>query len=281
MQVIRTTAEMASWAMQARKNGQRIGFVPTMGYLHAGHLSLVDLARRRSDRVVLSIFVNPTQFLPGEDIAVYPRDIVRDEALCRKAQVDVIFLPAAAEMYAADHSVMLDEDRLSSGLCGASRPGHFRGVITVVAKLFNIVMPEVAVFGQKDAQQVRVIQRMVRDLNFPVEVVVGPIIREPDGLAMSSRNQYLTPEQRREALCLRRALDKAESLFAGGERRSDELRKGMLEVVRAAPMAVVDYIEIVDDETLLPLAAIDRRALVVMAVRVGTTRLLDNAVLSG
>ncbi len=166
MQVIRTTAEMALWSGQARRIGQRIGLVPTMGFLHEGHLSLVDLARLRSDRVVLSIFVNPTQFLPGEDVDAYPRDVDRDEDLCRKAGVDVVFLPSAGAMYAADHSVMVDETRLSAGLCGASRPGHFRGVVTVVAKLFNIVLPAIAVFGQKDAQQVRVIQRMVRDLLF-------------------------------------------------------------------------------------------------------------------
>ena len=281
MQVIRTTAEMASWSIQSRKSGKRIGFVPTMGYLHAGHLSLIHLARERSDVVVLSVFVNPAQFLPGEDVDTYPRDFDRDAALCGMAGVAVIFHPAAGEMYAADHSVMINETRLSLGLCGASRPGHFCGVATVVAKLFNIVRPDVAVFGQKDVQQVRIIQRLVRDLNFPLEVVVGPIVREPDGLAMSSRNQYLSPVQRKDALCLRLALDKAESMCAGGERRMEVLRSGMLEVITATPSAVVDYVEIVDDETLAPLARMGRRALVVLAVRIGSTRLLDNTVLVG
>lgn len=281
MQVFGTVGEMASWSIQSRLGGRRIGLVPTMGYLHEGHLSLVKLARRQSDAVVLSIFVNPTQFLPGEDADVYPRDFKRDEALCREAGVDVIFHPDAAGMYAADHSVMVDETRLSTGLCGASRPGHFRGVATVVAKLFNIVLPDVAVFGQKDAQQVRVIQRMVRDLNFPVKVVVGPIVREPDGLAMSSRNKYLSPGERKDALCLRRALDHAEGLFARGERDAAAIRTGMLGLIAGTPSAVVDYIAIVDDETLAPLCMIGSRALVVMAVRVGSTRLIDNTVLAG
>ncbi len=252
-----------------------------MGYLHEGHLSLVKLARERCDKVVLSIFVNPTQFLPGEDMDTYPRDFERDQALCQKAGVDVIFLPPVSELYAIDHSVMVDETRLSVGLCGVSRPGHFRGVVTIVAKLFNIIQADVAVFGQKDAQQVRIIKRMVRDLNFPVNVVVGSTIRERDGLAMSSRNKYLSASERKDALCLRRALDRAEILFTEGERRVDVLRKGMLEIIAAVPSAAVDYIEIVDDDTLDRLVMIDRRALVVMAVRVGQTRLLDNAVLEG
>jgi pantoate--beta-alanine ligase len=280
MQVIRTVAGMAAWSMHARSSGQRIGLVPTMGYLHEGHLSLVRLAREQCGVVVLSIFVNPTQFLPGEDIDRYPRDFERDAALCQEAGVDVIFHPVAGEMYADDHSVMVDETRLSAGLCGASRPGHFRGVVTVVAKLLNIVQPEVAVFGQKDAQQVRVIQRLVRDLNFQVRVVVGPIIREPDGLAMSSRNKYLSPVERQDALCLRRALDRAEGLFAAGERDASVLRSAMFGVIADTPSAVVDYLEIVDDDTLEPLGRIGCRALVVMAVRIGKTRLLDNAVLS-
>jgi pantoate--beta-alanine ligase len=281
MQVIRTTPEMATWSALTRNQGQRIGFVPTMGYLHEGHLSLVKLARERCDKVVLSIFVNPTQFLPGEDMDTYPRDFERDQALCQKAGVDVIFLPPVSELYAIDHSVMVDETRLSVGLCGVSRPGHFRGVVTIVAKLFNIIQADVAVFGQKDAQQVRIIKRMVRDLNFPVNVVVGSTIRERDGLAMSSRNKYLSASERKDALCLRRALDRAEILFTEGERRVDVLRKGMLEIIAAVPSAAVDYIEIVDDDTLDRLVMIDRRALVVMAVRVGQTRLLDNAVLEG
>jgi len=251
-----------------------------MGYLHEGHLSLAALARERADAVVLSIFVNPTQFLAGEDLDRYPRDFERDAALCELADVDVIFHPATDEMYEAKRSVFVDEDSLSTGLCGSSRPGHFRGVLTVVAKLFNIVLPDVAVFGQKDAQQVRLIQRMAHDLNFPVEIVVGPIVRESDGLAMSSRNKFLSPDERKDALCLRSALMRVEALFAEGVRNVDVLRKAMREIFDSTPSATVDYIEIVDDKTLSPLVAIDRRALVVLAVRIGKTRLIDNSLLS-
>lgn len=279
MQVIRTVAAMAAWSIQSRVHGERIGLVPTMGYLHEGHISLVRLARDRCKRVVVSLFVNPTQFLAGEDFDSYPRDFERDAALCRAAGVDVIFHPSASEMYAADHSVMVDETALSAGLCGASRPGHFRGVLTVVSKLFNIVLPHTAVFGQKDAQQARVIQRLVRDLNFPVDVLVGPIRRESDGLAMSSRNRNLSPEERKDALCLSRALSLAEGMVEAGENRVDVLRMAMLGVIAGAPMANPDYVDIVDDETLAPLTTIGSRALALVAVHVGKTRLIDNAVL--
>lgn len=251
-----------------------------MGYLHDGHMSLVRLARSRAETVVVSVFVNPTQFLPGEDFEKYPRDYDRDAALCRSAGVDVVFYPDTREMYAEDHTVSVEEQRLSSSLCGASRPGHFRGVLTVVAKLFNAVLPDVAVFGQKDAQQARLIARMVRDLNFPVEVVVGPIVREPDGLAMSSRNKYLGPSERQDALCLRRALDRVEALFRGGERSVARLREGMMDVFSPTPSTRVDYAEIVDDETLEPLQTVERKALVVLAVWIGKTRLLDNTLLA-
>lgn len=271
---------MQAWSLQCRRQGRLVGLVPTMGCLHDGHMSLVRLARCRAEAVVVSIFVNPTQFLPGEDFEKYPRDYDGDTALCRSAGVDVVFFPAACEMYAKDHSVSVDEQNLSRGLCGSSRPGHFRGVLTVVAKLFNAVLPDVAVFGQKDAQQARLIARMVRDLNFPLEVVVGPIIREPDGLAMSSRNKYLSPVERQDALCLRRALDRVEALFRGGERAAAGLRAGMMEVFSSTPSARVDYAEIVDDETLEPLQKVERKALVVLAVRVGKTRLLDNTLLA-
>lgn len=280
MQVIRTVEAMRAWSQKQHAAGRRIGFVPTMGYLHAGHLSLVTLARQHTDAVVLSIFVNPTQFLPGEDLHAYPRDFDRDAALCRDAGVSAVFAPTDSEMYAEGHSVYVDEQRLSHGLCGASRPGHFRGVTTVVAKLFNIVLPDVAVFGQKDAQQVRVVQRMVRDLNIPVEIVVGPIVREADGLAMSSRNKYLSPEERRDALCLRRALDTATILFTRGTREADTLRRAMRKVFDATPSATVDYIEIVDNTSLEPVTVIERPALLLLAVRIGKTRLIDNAILT-
>ena len=279
MEIIQSSEGMQRRALELERAGRRIGFVPTMGFLHEGHLSLMRLARKRCDVLVASIFVNPTQFGPNEDLDAYPRDFARDERLCREVGVDLLFYPAPEEMYAPDASVWVDETALSSGLCGASREGHFRGVCTVVAKLFNLVRPTVAVFGEKDAQQLRVIERMVRDLFFPVEILRGPIVREPDGLAMSSRNKYLSPEERREALCLRRALDRAESLFAAGERSAAVLREAMAQVVGAVPRAEIDYIELVDDESLRPVERIDHPVLAALAVRIGKTRLIDNAVL--
>ena len=279
MQIIRTPADMQSAARTLRRGGRRIGFVPTMGYLHEGHVSLVRLARARSDVVVVSIFVNPTQFGPNEDLAKYPRDFERDEALCREAGTDIVFYPEAQDIYLADHSVYVVEESLSRGLCGATRPGHFRGVATVVAKLFNLVLPDVAVFGEKDGQQLRVIRRMVRDLNFPVEIVAGPTVREPDGLAMSSRNKYLSPEERRQALCLRRALDRAGELVRAGERDAEEIEEAMRQVVAEAPLARVDYVEIVDDATLEPVRVLERPVMAALAVFMGKTRLIDNTVL--
>ncbi|MCS6770673.1 MAG: pantoate--beta-alanine ligase [Kiritimatiellae bacterium] len=279
MKLIHQPAEMQTWALAQRQAGVSVGFVPTMGYLHEGHLSLVRLARARADVTVVSIFVNPTQFGPNEDFDSYPRDLERDERLCREAGVDVVFAPAAEDMYAVDASVSVTESRLASGLCGASRPGHFTGVCTVVAKLFNLVQPSVAVFGEKDAQQLRVIRRMVRDLNFPVEIVAGPIVREPDGLAMSSRNARLKPEERAQAVCLRRALDAVERAFAAGERDADALRKIARGVIEHAPLARVDYIEIVDDESLEPVLLIERPALCALAVHFPSARLIDNTVL--
>ena len=270
---------MQARARAMRGEGRRIGLVPTMGYLHEGHLSLVRLARARADVVIVSLFVNPIQFGPREDFNRYPRDFARDEKLCREAGVDLLFHPEPADMYAPDHSVYVEETKLGSGLCGAARPGHFRGVTTVVLKLFHITGADVAVFGEKDAQQVRVIRRMVRDLNVPVEIVSGPTCREPDGLAMSSRNTLLAASERREAVCLRRALDRAEQLYAAGERRADALVAAMREVVAAAPSAVVDYIEVVDDESLAPVRELTAPALVALAVKFPSTRLIDNTVL--
>jgi pantoate--beta-alanine ligase len=279
MEILRSAAVMQAWAVQARRNGLRIGFVPTMGALHEGHLSLVRLARSESDRVVLSIFVNPLQFGPAEDLARYPRDFARDETLCRGAGVDVVFYPAVEDMYAPDHSVYVEETALSRGLCGAARPGHFRGVATVVAKLFNLVLPDVAVFGQKDAQQLAVIRRLVRDLHFPVRIVAGPIWREPDGLAMSSRNRYLNPRERQEALCLRRALDLAERLHREGLCDAGALREALAADIRRTPSAVVDYVEVVDNRTLEPVTRLEGEVLVALAVKIGATRLIDNTVL--
>lgn len=276
MEVITTTAAMQARSREWRRAGRRIGFVPTMGALHEGHLSLVRLARERSDVVVVSIFVNPTQFGPNEDFARYPRTFESDAALCRAAGTDAIFHPPVEEMYAPDASTWVIEERLSRGLCGASRPGHFRGVCTVVARLFNIVQPDLAVFGEKDAQQLRVIRRMVRDLAFPIEIVAAPIVRESDGLAMSSRNRYLSAEERQQALCLRRALDAATARYAAGERDAEALRAVLCEVISAEPAARLDYAEIVDDETLEPVARCERPCLAALAVFIGRTRLIDN-----
>ena len=280
MKIIASASEMQQTALALRAAGKRLGFVPTMGNLHDGHLSLVRLAKARADVVVVSIFVNPTQFGPNEDFAAYPRTFEADRALCEREGVDLIFHPSVPDMYPEGASVSVIETSLARTLCGAARPGHFAGVCTVVAKLFNLVLPHVAVFGEKDAQQLRIIRRMVRDLRFPVEIVAGPTARESDGLARSSRNQYLTAEQRPQAVCLRRALDEAERRFAAGERGPAALVAAMRAVVARAPAAKIDYVEIVDDETLQPIAGpIARPALAALAVWVGQPRLIDNAVL--
>lgn len=270
---------MQQRALALKRAGRVVGFVPTMGFLHEGHVSLMHLARGRCDVLVASIFVNPAQFGPNEDLEAYPRDFARDEALCRQAGVDIVFYPEPETMYAPDASAWVDEESLSAGLCGASRTGHFRGVCTVVAKLFNLVLPDLAVFGEKDAQQLRIVERMVRDLDFPIEIVRGPIVREPDGLAMSSRNKYLSGSQRQAAVCLRRALDRAGELFAAGERDAGVLRQAMAALIGKVPVADIDYIELVDDRTLAPVERIERAALAALAVKIGTTRLIDNAVL--
>lgn len=279
MEIIRDPVEIQEWGIAYRQNEESIGLVPTMGYLHAGHLSLIKMARDRADKVIVSIFVNPTQFGPGGDFASYPRDWERDERLCREAGVDMLFAPDAADIYAKDASVQVLENSLSKGLCGKSRPGHFDGVCTIVAKLFNLTQPSLAVFGEKDAQQLRIIRRLVRDLNIPVKILSGPIVREADGLAMSSRNARLTPEERAQAICLRRGLDAVERLFAGGERRTEVLKKAASEVIESAPLAKIDYVEIVDDETLASLTEIERPALCALAVNFPSARLIDNAVL--
>lgn len=265
-------------ALELKRAGRTIGFVPTMGFLHEGHLSLMRLARKRCDVLVVSIFVNPTQFGPNEDLEAYPRDFERDEMLCEKEGVDLIFYPESASMYAADASVWVDEKELSMGLCGAARPGHFRGVCTVVAKLFNLVQPDLAVFGEKDAQQVRIIERMVRDLDFPIKILRGSIIREADGLALSSRNKYLSASQRRDALCLSQSLALAQQLVKTGEPVVKHLRAAMEEVITASG-GKVDYIAFVDDATLAPMEVVRGVVLIALAVRMGPVRLIDNIVL--
>ena len=280
MEILPTVLDMQAASRRAQQAGHRIGFVPTMGFLHEGHLSLMRLARESSDVLVVSIFVNPTQFGPGEDLDQYPRDFERDAELCESCGVDVLFFPPVDEMYAQDSSVYVDENLLSEGLCGASRAGHFRGVLTVVAKLFNMVMPDVAVFGQKDAQQAALIRRMVRDLNFPIDVVVAPIVREPDGLAMSSRNTYLSPEERSQALWISKALKHAESLIAAGRVSRAAVEDAMRALLNAeAPLVDVEYIAIVAGDTLVPVDQAGAGTLLAVAARVGKTRLIDNVVL--
>jgi pantoate--beta-alanine ligase len=252
-----------------------------MGYLHAGHLSLVEMARSQNDIVVVSIFVNPTQFGPNEDLSRYPRDMERDLALLKEASVDWVFTPKAEEIYPPGYSTYIDVRKVTSRLEGAVRPGHFQGVATVVAKLFNIVQPHRAYFGQKDAQQVVVVRKMVRDLNFPVEIVVGETMREPDGLAMSSRNVYLTPEERKAALVLHNALSAARSLWEQGERRGTPLREAMEHVLATEPLARPDYVSVADPHTLQELDDSEqaKEALASLAVRIGNTRLIDNFVM--
>jgi pantoate--beta-alanine ligase len=278
MMILRSIAEMQAAALAWRRAGRRIGLVPTMGYLHAGHLSLVALARLDCDVVVVSIFVNPTQFGPQEDLAKYPRDFERDAACCREAGVDAIFAPEPGDMYAADFSTWVTEEWLSQPLCGARRPGHFRGVVTVVAKLFNAVLPDVAVFGQKDAQQCLVIQRLVRDLNFPVTLRIGPIRREADGLAMSSRNVYLSSDERQRALAISRGVRAAEAAFAAGERSGVVLCAKVHDAITAAG-GRPDYVELRSRQDLRELPAASEPAVLAVAAFFGVTRLLDNSFL--
>lgn len=251
-----------------------------MGYLHEGHLSLVRRCRTENTSTVVSIFVNPTQFGPQEDLAKYPRDLDRDLCLLEAEDVDLVFAPEPEEMYAPDSSTWVEETALSRGLCGASRPGHFRGVCTVVLKLLNLVQPDRAYFGQKDFQQVQVIRRMVRDLDVPVEIVSCPIVREPDGLAMSSRNVYLSETQRGSALCLSRALERARLCFDQGERRADRLLGDVRAFLLEDPAVAVEYAELRDAMTLEPVEAADAPVVLALAARIGNTRLIDNAVLA-
>jgi pantoate--beta-alanine ligase len=256
-----------------------VGFVPTMGYLHEGHLSLVREARARSASVVASIFVNPSQFAPSEDLAAYPRDLDRDLKLLQAEGVDLVFQPAAEEMYPEGFDTWIEVEGLTSRLEGASRPTHFRGVATVVAKLLHIVRPQVAVFGQKDAQQALVIRRLIVDLGFDVDLVVAPTVREADGLAMSSRNGYLSPEERQAALALSRSLKHAESQYSCGERNAENLRHAMREILEAEALLQPIYVSIADVDTLGELETVDRKAVVSLAARVGRARLIDNVVL--
>jgi len=265
----------------ARQEGKRIGLVPTMGALHEGHLSLVRIAQAKSDFVVVSLFVNPLQFGPKEDLAKYPRSFERDCEMLQRESVDLLFAPTVDEMYPTPAVTYVNVEGLSEHLDGQSRPGHFRGVTTVVSKLFHIAEPDIAVFGQKDAAQVAIIKRMVCNLNMPVEIVVAPIVREPDGLAMSSRNAYLDPQQRQQALVLSRTLRAVEERFEKGERSAERLIAAGLEILQQEPAARLDYLSVVDPESLEPITNVASRALVAVAAYVGSTRLIDNVVIEG
>ena len=279
MKVCNNIQEIRAALRQAKAVASRIGFVPTMGALHEGHLSLVRAAKAQADIVVASIFVNPTQFGPNEDFSRYPRTFERDCEMLQKEEVDYLFAPSVDEMYPKGAATYVTVEALSDRLCGKSRPGHFRGVTTVVSKLFHILEPDLAFFGQKDAAQAAIIRRMVRDLNFPVQIVVCPIVREPDGLAMSSRNAYLDGHQRKAALVLSRALAAVKDPFDRGQLNASKLIESGTQVIRSEPGARLDYLEIVDPDTLEPLLIISGIALVAVAAFVGHTRLIDNILL--
>jgi pantoate--beta-alanine ligase len=279
MKIIEDINEMQQLATTVRAVGTDIALVPTMGYLHEGHASLMREGRRQGGLLVTSIFVNPTQFGAGEDFAAYPRDLERDTKIAVVCGVDVIFAPRAADMYPAGFQTFVEVDKLSLPLCGADRPGHFRGVTTVVNKLFNIVMPHLALFGKKDYQQLAVIRRMVNDLNIPVEIIGMPIVREIDGLAMSSRNTYLSPAERKSALCLSRSVSAVRGLYQKGEKDADMLRELVMSIIGAEPAAAIEYVELRNEETLDEVSAADDRTLLALAVRIGKTRLIDNCIL--
>jgi pantoate--beta-alanine ligase len=276
MDVITTVREMKAYARAIHQRGETICLVPTMGYLHQGHLDLMRMGRNLADHLIISIFVNPTQFGTGEDLSVYPRDFQRDRRLSEDVGVECIFFPDVEEMYPQAYATYVNVEGMTESLCGRSRPTHFRGVTTVVAKLFNICDPDVSVFGQKDYQQLAVIRRMVEDLNMNVRVVAHPTVREADGLAMSSRNKYLSGEQRQEALVLSRALNMARDLVTRGEKAAERVRQAAIDMIASTPEAVVDYVEIVHPDTLHCIDVIDDRAVMALAVKIGSTRLIDN-----
>ena len=279
MRVISSIKEMSTLSENWRREGKVIAFVPTMGYFHAGHLSLMREGRRRGDVLVVSLFVNPIQFGPKEDLNQYPRSLERDKALAQKEGVDVLFVPKQEEMYPSGFQTFVEVTELTQHLCGLSRPGHFRGVTTVVTKLFNIVKPHIAIFGLKDYQQYLVIKRMVKDLNFDIEIIGCPIVREADGLAMSSRNEYLLPEQRKAALSLSKGLKLAQELVNAGERNAQIIINRVSNFIKQFPYTQIDYVKICDPETLEDLIEIKERALLALAVKVGRARLIDNTIL--
>lgn len=281
MQVIRQIKEMQKISDRLREKGKRIGFVPTMGYLHDGHVSLVRKAKELCDSIVVSIFVNPTQFGPGEDFQRYPRDEEGDKAKLERAGVDFLFMPEAGEMYPSRYQTSVEVAEVSKGLCGDFRPGHFRGVATVVAKLFNIVKPHAAVFGEKDYQQLLVIKRMVEDLNFDIEIIPGTLIREEEGIAMSSRNAYLSPEDRKRATVLHRSLVKAKELVDSGEKRTYNIVQAVEKMIGSVEGVSLQYVEVRDAETLERVESVSGPAVIAVAAMVGSVRLIDNIVIGG
>ena len=276
MKIIKSIKQMQRFAKLAKKQGKTIGFVPTMGYLHKGHLSLARQAKKDTDIVVMSIFVNPTQFGQKEDLKKYPRDFKRDSRLAKLTGVDIIFYPSAKDMYPENYQTCVEVIELSKYLCGRFRPWHFKGVATVVTKLFNIVKPDIAYFGQKDAQQAIIIERMVEDLNMDLKIKVMPIVREPDGLAMSSRNAYLRPSERKHALVLKKALQKAVLMIESDEKDPKKIISSMQNVINSAPSSKIDYISIVDAAILKDIKTIKDNCLIALAVKIGNVRLIDN-----
>ena len=279
MKIVNSVDKMHLTALSLRKEGKRIGLVPTMGYLHQGHASLIKEGRKHSDFLITSVFVNPTQFGIGEDFDKYPKDLERDLEIAAAAGTDVLFAPSITEMYPSGYQTYVNVEQLSLPLCGGSRPGHFRGVTTVVAKLFGITQPQIAFFGKKDFQQLAVIRRMTADLNMPVEIVGMPIVREPDGLAMSSRNAYLSVQERVDALCLKMAIDSVKKAFRGGITSSLELKNIALQAISKAETASVDYIVFCDSNTLESVEQAGSTTLMALAVKIGKTRLIDNSIL--
>lgn len=278
MQVIRSITELKEKVKQVKQWGQTIGLVPTMGYLHEGHLSLVKGARDDCDFVVVSIYVNPIQFGVGEDFEEYPRDLTRDARLCEEENVDIIFSPSDSDMYPKGYATFVDVEILTEGLCGRNRPGHFRGVTTVVTKLFNLVEPDKAYFGQKDAQQALVLRKMSKDFNMNLELVIMPTVREPDGLAMSTRNHYLSEKEREAGLALYRSLTRAEELIEQGLRKSQEVISAVEQLINQEPLVEIEYVEIVDTKEMERLEELRGEILIALAVKIGKTRLIDNVI---
>lgn len=278
MEIIETVKDMQAYSEAQRRQGKKVAFVPTMGYFHEGHLDLMRIGRKIGDRLVISIYVNPTQFGPKEDLAKYPRDFERDRQMAESVGVDVIFYPPNEEMYPENYQTYVTVEDVSNNLCGLSRPGHFRGVATVCCKLFNMVKPHVAVFGKKDFQQLTVIKRMVQDLNMDLVIEAMDTTREPDGLAMSSRNIYLNPEERKSALCLSKSLVMAKKLHQEGERDAERIIRDVKAFIADHPHTRIDYVQICDTQTMKDVKKMDREAVIALAVFVGTTRLIDNYV---